>query len=622
MTRMPWGLLALVALALAPGVAACTLQEPCVLAVEVTDTALTVAPTAVDGAGPFVLAARNLGAQAATVSLSDSPLALQVPANGTARSDPFSFSQGGRYVLSAGDRHADLVVSGVPAGPGKEPGVAGDTPDNVATLLQPATLLPIVVGLALVGLATLVARTGWQQRHNRIFAALYLLSGLNSITQGILPVAEGFHAQAPLFPGLYPWLLVQITCAVLMLPLLFLFVLNFPRPMPWAVRHPRLQWLAFTVSLIFGGLFWSILLRGMAGAPLDEVIADLALPFEGFNVLATAVIFAATFLLFRTQHAASSAIERRQAGYLLLGFFPAFAATTAITLLGFAFRADAVQYQQPVQLYISPVLELGAAAVTAFAILKYRLLDFELKVKGGMRYVLMTVMLGTVLFLVEVYVGNFILQAKVFGFLGPAGSATLAGISGIVLFKPVHKVSGKVTDRLFPEATAPKVDYERSRSREIYQAQATHVLRDAQVTDRELQFLRTLRDQLGLSEAEAQRIEEAVERELGVDDERTGTRRMGSQAAPVRPAAAEPLPPPEAVVLDASGQPTSAPAVAAPKPRKVPARKPAASPQADEAGVEGGGRKAPRPATPKKPAGAAASKPTKPAGKPSPKKRS
>jgi hypothetical protein len=461
-----------------------------------------------------------------------------------------------------------------------------------------ALVLPVLCGLGLVGIAVLVARVGWQHRHNKLFATLYLLSGVNSISQGLLSPFEApavlpdgaavvnpadlFHHQSAFFPGSTAWLYVQIVCTVLMVPLLLLFVLNFPRPLPWVVRRPNAQWLAFSVPLLFGAIF----LLQPSQVPLQPVL-------DAFNILATAVTLAATYLLWRTETRSPSPIERRQAGYLLLGFIPAFAATGAITVLGYAFgTVGAFPYQKPILYYIDPPLELAAAAVTAFAILKYRLLDFELKVRGGTR-LLLTVALGTVVFVVEVYVGNFILQNQVFSFLGPYGSAGLAAITGIVLFKPLHLVSGKVTDRLFPATAAPKVDYERQRAREIYQVQATHVLRDAKVTDRELSFLRTLRDQLGLSAAEAEAIEETVETTLGVDSERTGQQHAPAPPAPARsaPAATARAAPPASAPVAAArpARPASPPL---PRAHAVPV-KPAPAPPSPQQRT--GAAKAPTP---------------------------
>ncbi|MEA3202733.1 MAG: hypothetical protein QOI63_399, partial [Thermoplasmata archaeon] len=402
--------------------------------------------------------------------------------------------------------------------------------------------------------------------------------------------ADLFHNSSPYFPDQSVWLPFSLACGLLMLPLLFLFIVNFPRPLPWTVRHPRLQWAAFSATVVFGAIFATAFLPLQRGGSLLEVLLALQAPLQAYNLLATAVILAATFVLWRTQHQPGSPIERRQASYLLVGFMPAFAATGAITLMGYVFGDAAFRYQQPLIYYVDPPLELVAAAVTAFAILKYRLLDFELKVKGGVRYALVTLVIGAVFFGVEVYVGNFVLQNKVFGFLGPYGSAGLAAVSGIVLFKPVHKVAGRVTDRLFPDAVAPKVDYERQRAREIYQAQATHVLRDAKVTDREMAFLRSLREQLGLKAAEAEAIEEAVERTLGVDSERTGQRPAvrAPAPAPVRPAAPAKPPAPPVVLPRASARPalpTSPPAAKA-TPAKPAARAPAGTVPAKPPGAK------------------------------------
>jgi hypothetical protein len=75
-------------------------------------------------------------------------------------------------------------------------------------------------------------------------------------------------------------------------------------------------------------------------------------------------------------------------------------------------------------------------------------------------------------------------------------------------------------------------------SEQIYHAQCTYVLRDAQVTERELALLRNLRTQLGLSEEQARRIEQEVEHLLKVDAPQTG-----ASAAPEPPAVpTEPAP--------------------------------------------------------------------------------
>ncbi len=408
-----------------------------------------------------------------------------------------------------------------------------------------AVLLPFLVGVGLIAIAFVVVRTGWQHRHNRFFAALYFLSGLKSVSEGMLTqvtessdgvvqmrfVAEIFHAASPLFPDARAWFVVSAVCASFMLPLLLLFVMNFPRPVTWVLRASKAQYLFLVPAPVVA---YFVVRAGLDG----DVAALKALEFL-FNHAGSLVVLVASFVLLRTR-AKAEPIERKQATYLLIGMLPSFLITLLITAIGDAalmpqFGARAAEVGDVLQghllVYISPILELAAGAFVAYAILKYRILSFELKVKGGVKYALMTVILGVFLFVIEVYVGNFVFQNQIFSFLGPAGSAGLAAVSGIVVFKPVHKLAGAATDKLFPEARQPKATYLDTRSHEIYRAQVTTVLRDGNVTDREWSFLRSLRDQLSIPEREARTIEEEVERLLKVDDPRTGKATVGGGQA-------------------------------------------------------------------------------------------
>lgn len=382
-------------------------------------------------------------------------------------------------------------------------------------------LVQVTVGSGLIALAVLVARTGWQHGHNRTFAVLYLLSGTKSISEGLLSAyargangalvqtwADHFHANSPLFPDSGSWAGVLVVCSSFMVPLLLAFVLEFPRPWPrftadWRLRLALFVPALLTITVYFAKPSW-----------LREY-------FVGFEMVATAVTLAALYRLFDARENAADPIARKQATYLLAGFFPAFAATWVLT-----FNDVTTHFGHPVigldvfandwlGPLISPPLELVAAGAVAYAILKYRLLAFELRVKGGAKYVIMSFVVGILLFGLSTYIGNFVLQGAVFSFAGPTGSAVLSGIFTILLFKPVEKLSGRVADRLFPETR--KVGYPEQRAEEIYQAQATLVLRDSEVTARELDFLHRLREQLGLDPKRAIAIEEALERRLGVD---------------------------------------------------------------------------------------------------------
>ncbi|MEK6985047.1 MAG: hypothetical protein AABX89_01520 [Candidatus Thermoplasmatota archaeon] len=377
--------------------------------------------------------------------------------------------------------------------------------------------LPVLVGVVLMGLAVVVVRHGKLHRYNMHFAALYFLSGIKSISEGLTPVADGFHAAAPLFPKALFWVIQAAFCSLVMLPLIFLFVASFPRPVAWLARRPALGALAFLPSLLMAALLIARLVDPIRYGTLFVHAAT------AFNLLGVAVSAIGLVLILRTRTHSSDPIERSQALYVVLGFLPSFVVGWLITGLQLAPVAGLVAPDRFALLldnllhFVSPVLELLAAGLVAFAILKYNILGISPKFKFGVKSFAVGFLL-VVAFLLTQFVENVVLQGQLFSFAGDYGSFLLSGITGLVLFKPIEMLSNKVSDRLLPkEEDAPS-----NRAADIYHAQATHILRDGNVSDREWAFLRSLRDQLGLSEAQARRIEEEVERSLGVDDARTG----------------------------------------------------------------------------------------------------
>lgn len=364
-------------------------------------------------------------------------------------------------------------------------------------------LFPVVAGLALLGLAAFVLRAMRDRIHNVFFASLYTFSGLKSIGEGVLPRANGFHDAAPLFPAAGFWAHVSIVCAFFMLPLLVLFLLHFPRPVRFLRQRPWWIGAFFVPTALF--------LYGFYGQPAGVDRLRLALALNALALVATAAAF---LYLVRTHRTTPDPVERKRAAYVLLGFGPAFLGTWVIAILEF------VQYYRQAEIpglatallhFVTPLLELAAAFLTAYAIVKYQLLGIEFKFKTGLRYTLTTFVIGFVLITLNEFLGEFVFE-RVFGFT--QFYWLLAGIVGVVLFKPVEKAVGRLTDWLFPGVRTGQAEYDDGRAREIYHAQVTYVMRDAQVTERERRFLDHLRGQLQLSLDEAGRIEAAVARLL------------------------------------------------------------------------------------------------------------
>jgi hypothetical protein len=413
-------------------------------------------------------------------------------------------------------------------------------------------VLPVLVGLALIGIANLVVRHGKEHRHNLFFATLYFLSGMKSVSEGVGVAADGFHASAPLFPPRLFWDLLGSFCALGMLPLLALFVSSFPRPMAWMVHHPR-RGVVFLLPSVLVLAAYLLVLGGQADPAILNGIEQM------FNVLLTATTVTAIVLLLRTRARSPDPVERTQSVYVLLGFLPAFVTGWVISGLQWGEASGSVSpgaadpIIAAILAYVSPLLELGACCLVAFAILKYNILGINPRFRLGVKSVLSGVMVVT-LFLFMQFIENVVLQGKVFAFAGQYGAFILAGGTSVVLFKPIEKVSDNMSSRLLPAAAAVEAAHEAAdratqapaapaaavlHAEQIYHAQATYVLRDAKVSDRELAFLANLRVQLGLSEAQARRIEETVERILKVDAPQTGH----SAGAPAEPGGAAREPP-------------------------------------------------------------------------------
>lgn len=432
-----------------------------------------------------------------------------------------------------------------------------------------AVVLPLLVGLALISLAVVVLRRGGGHAHSRLFGALFLLSGSKSIGDGLTAsftrsdgtlgyVANELNATSPLFPDALAWHYTTQVCALAMLPLLFLFCATFPQPRPWIRRRPYLGVLAFLPSLIVGNIVF--------GAPDSPAVGPIVL---GFNIVATLLTATALVWILRTRNRSKDHIERQQASYVALGFLPSFVATWVITGAFLATEAGAVSVGAVEGLvffilrFASPLFELLAAGLVAFAILKYNILGVNPKFRVGVKSTIVGFVFVLV-FLVTQAIENIVLQGQLFSFAGEYGSFLLSGVTSIVLFKPIERVSNSVSNRLLPKAEG--LDETLTRAAEVYHAQCTYVLRDAQVSERELAFLRNLRNQLGLSEAQARTIEQNVERVLNVDAPQTGTSAKDAPSKDVRhggtPARAPTAP------RSAKASAKGAPAAPAPSTRK------------------------------------------------------
>lgn len=350
------------------------------------------------------------------------------------------------------------------------------------------------MGGVLLALAGYVYHAARDRPHNLVFSLLYALSGLKSLSEGLLPMADALHARAPAFPDPVLWFRLGLLAAFFMLPLLLLFVLLFPRPRRVLQSFPALRVLLFVPSLFLAAL---VVVPNHVG---------LARVITGFNAASLLATFAAVLLLAQGYRTTQDAVERTRAAYVLGAFTTTILANLLIVLLQFA-RSPWTQFFLE---WITPLVELVVAAVVGYAIVKYQLLGIELKVKRGTRYA----MTGSSMVVVFFVANNTFQKVVEPVFAFTQLSFLLAALAATFVFYPIQRYAGKFTNRLFPETNATPQAYKLHRGREVYHAQVAYVLRDSIVTERERRLLEHLRLQLGLSREDATGVEGDVERAL------------------------------------------------------------------------------------------------------------
>ncbi len=355
--------------------------------------------------------------------------------------------------------------------------------------------LPLMTGTFLIGLAAFVFVAGHLRIPNVLFSAFFFTSGLKSLAEGVLPLSPELHAQTPTFPGPLSWFYFGFTCAILLVPLLILFVLVFPKAHPALVARRGLAAVIFLPAVPF---LWVL-----HTAPLKD-LADLATIFNAFSFAATAL---AVGLMMRTYRAATDPIVRTRAAYVLGGLAPYLLGTLLVALLEYLRHP----WQTFVLQWVTPTLEIAVACIAAYAILKYQLVKIELGVKAGLKY---TLTMGAVV--IVFFLANNLFQKliePIFSFTDL--SFLLSALGATVVFFPVQRFVGHGLNKVFPATTQPPQDYLHQRSRDLYHAQLLHCLRDDEITDRERRFLEHLRDQLSIDPAEAMVMEHEIRQRLG-----------------------------------------------------------------------------------------------------------
>ncbi len=290
------------------------------------------------------------------------------------------------------------------------------------------------VGIANVGLAVAVYVRNSRSPAHRTFAAAAVMI-VCWLTLAFLSDQADFRAHAL-------WLnRLTASSSLLMAALLLYFVIVFPRP----ERRLAVFWKAFLLA--------GIALTGLTTlTPLTVAAIESRpggtdmLPGPFMNVVAAWLaigLACVIFLLFRKHHLLEGR-PRAQLRFVLLGII-LFGATSLV--LGLLVPMATQSYELA---YLNQFATLFIVGLTAYAMIKHRLMDMHLVVLRSIGYGALTMAAGAILVMLAT-----LARANLAADIGLDSDAVFAisGLAAALAFQPVRRALERTTDRIFYRRT-------------------------------------------------------------------------------------------------------------------------------------------------------------------------
>jgi hypothetical protein len=180
-----------------------------------------------------------------------------------------------------------------------------------------------------------------------------------------------------------------------------------------------------------------------------------------------------------------------------------FILSSLIPFIGFAISVFMVEIIHiPLHVQLGMVAPSISGVVITYGILKHQLFDIEFIVKKTFVYLLIALVLIGIFRLIELILSNFI-SATFFG--GDLAARFIAAVIVFCFFFPLRNTAVKIGDSLFPKL-AKTVKYDFSHEIMVYKNQLMHALEDGIITEKEENMLKSLRDDLGISDDDHEKI--------------------------------------------------------------------------------------------------------------------
>jgi len=223
-----------------------------------------------------------------------------------------------------------------------------------------------------------------------------------------------------------------------------------------------------------------------------------------FNILVAVLLtyaLAVAFTAWRRQPVGSPRRKAARAYLLATGIRDTWivlaAAGFAASILWGANLFGAAEFVQVAVVY------LLSALLLSYGVLSTQLFDIEFKVKLAVEKSTIVAAFALAFLVVsEVVERSLGVQGEIFGI----AAAVAVGL----VFRRVERVAGRLANRLMPGVEDTQT-YRTVRKHEVYRAAVESALQDGEITERERNVLATVAEHMGLSTADARRIEQEVE---------------------------------------------------------------------------------------------------------------
>ncbi len=278
----------------------------------------------------------------------------------------------------------------------------------------------------------------------------------------------------------------------------------------WDYVRPRQGDRSLSSLLISFGFVASVLHGGISLALfVPEILSRHPWPLRGAMMatwgLSMALVVLLVVLFVANARHPEASVRAALRRYMILVPLPALTPFVALWM-----PSDADLATRALLDFFSALWRMSLPVVVTYALVRHHLFDLDLKTKWAFKQSTVAIFFIVVFFVVS--------EAAV-AIVGEGTGSTYIGIAvaALLLFAlaPVQRLAERMVDAALPQVS-PTPEYLTFRKFEVYKETLQSLLADGVLTEKERTTLKQLRQRVGITDADAEHMEQEVRRALGL----------------------------------------------------------------------------------------------------------